>query len=108
MTTTKGPGRPATSTPEKKREQAKARKQKFDRKQKLIRLISARLLDVKAVDRQIWLEFLAWAMECGDDLLVGVEWEHGGSTRKFSDIAAEELGEKPGAGKGKLQSLSFA
>jgi len=38
------------------------------------------------------LAFLAWAHDCGDDLLVGVEFEGGGRTMRFCEIADLLLG----------------
>jgi|GEM_PF-3134064 len=85
--TPKKRGRPITANAEKKREDARLRQQRARRKQKLVKLFSFRLVGAKSADRPVWLAFLAWAHDCGDDLLVGVEFEGGGRTMRFSEIA---------------------
>lgn len=92
---TKRVGRPKTASREKKREDGKARQAKFRRRQRLVKIIANRLLSAREQQRQGWLEFLAYAMDCGEDLYVAVEWENGGTSKRFSEIAEELLGEKP-------------
>jgi len=100
-------GRPRTSSPEKKREDARLRQQRARRKQRIIKLVSQRLLTARYAERQAWLEFLAWAHDCGEDLLVGVEWDGGGSTRRFSVIAEQLLGEREEKDWGEVVSIAL-
>lgn len=86
-------GRPKTSTAEKRQDDTRARQAKFRRKQRLIAAISKRLLASNRLDREAWLEFLAYAVGAGENLYVGVEWERGGTTRYFSDLVDELIGD---------------
>lgn len=105
--TAKQVGRPRTSSPEKKRLDAKNRQAKARRKQKIISVISKRLaIEVTRRERDVWLEFLAWAHDCGDNLLVSVEWDLGGGTRKFSELSAQLIEEEL-CDKGEVVRLSF-
>lgn len=87
-------GRPRTASAQKKREDNKARQARFRRNQRLIKIIAERLLTAKGQHRAGWLEFLAFAIGCGEDHYVGVEWENGGTSKYFSQLAEELLGEK--------------
>ncbi len=100
-------GRPRTATPEKKLLDARARQAKARRKQKTIKVISKRLAtEVNPRNRAVWLEFLAWAHDAGEDLLVGVEWEEGGGTLHFSDVASQLIGDTVDR-RGMIVEISF-
>lgn len=100
-------GRPKTATPEKKLLDARARQAKARRKQKTIKVISKQLATaVKPRNRAVWLEFLAWAHDVGEDLLVGVEWEAGGGTLHFSDVASQLIGDTVDR-RGSIVEISF-
>ncbi len=86
-------GRPVIRTADERREQSKIRKQKFDRKQRLIKILTNEVVKAKSNNLQVWMDFLVWAKGDGDDQHVGVRWEDGGGTRNFSELAKELLGE---------------
>lgn len=101
-------GRPKTATLEKKASDNRARQAKFRRKQRLVKLIAEKLIKLKDNERGVWLEFLAYAMACGNNHYVSVEWERGGSTAYFSEIAQELLGETPSKfSYGSILSIKF-
>ncbi len=104
---TKKVGRPRSSSPDKKRSDSRARQIKARRKQRKIKAIGEFLVtQVEPKSRQVWLEFLAWALDYGENLLVNVEWEGGGGTRHFSDLADQLIGDTEDR-RGIIKSISF-